>query len=257
MSRDWLHDAWSYHGYLAVAVLTTAAAAAVAGAFDLGARVAEWTGVPAGTYVAVLLPALLALAFVSVHAVSERRRRSSYEWDLIRTNLSLRETAAAMERQARSDALTGLDNRRSWYEKLEREWQRSERYGRPPAVIMLDLDNFKEINDDYGHAVGDELLVVVAETLRRNLRASDVIGRLGGDEFAVLLPEASAIAAQVVAEKMRCSVELSAAGAAVTASAGVASGSCEEIIDAHALLRSADRALYDAKAAGRNRVVLA
>ncbi len=261
MNRERLQHAWWYHGYLAAALLFIALAAALAGAFDLAGRLSEWIGISAATLGILLLPLATALAFVSLHAVRERRRRMRYEWNLVRTNLSLRQAAASMERLARIDALTGLDNRRAWNEKLEQEWRRAERYGSPPAVIMLDLDHFKEVNDRHGHAVGDELLVAVADVLRRSLRTSDAVARLGGDEFAVLLPQASKEEAMLVAEKMRHQVALTLSqhtpDVPVTASAGVATGDALQRNGVAQLLRAADRAMYDAKAAGRNCVVVA
>ncbi|HTC77354.1 MAG TPA: diguanylate cyclase, partial [Terriglobales bacterium] len=101
---------------------------------------------------------------------------------------------AAEKELSRSDPLTGLPNRRAFYEVALAEADRARRYRHPLSLAYLDVDNFKQVNDDYGHDAGDELLVRVAEVLRRNLRNNDIVARLGGDEFAMLLPETPASA---------------------------------------------------------------
>lgn len=162
------------------------------------------------------------------------------------------------EREARSDPLTGLNNRRAFLEYAERDVRRALRYDFPVALIMLDLDHFKTVNDTYGHPVGDRVLAALAETLRQTTREVDAIGRLGGEEFAILMPDAGAEAALQAAERVRKAVEaltLDVDGLClvVTASFGVAvHGRADETI--HDLFTRADRALYRAKQRGRNRV---
>lgn len=162
------------------------------------------------------------------------------------------------EREARCDPLTGLNNRRAFLEYAERDVLRALRYDFPVALIMLDLDHFKAVNDTYGHPVGDRVLAAVAEVLRQSTRAVDVVGRLGGEEFAILMPDADAEAALQAAERVRKAVEaliLDADGLClvVTASFGVAVYvRADDTI--HDLFTRADRALYRAKQAGRNRV---
>lgn len=104
---------------------------------------------------------------------------------------------------ARTDSLTGVVNTRYFYDLADRELERAKRYGRPFSVAYMDLDNFKEVNDIYGHGVGDELLCFVAGTIRDNIRKSDIIARLGGDEFILLLPELKDGEAGKVMEKLR------------------------------------------------------
>jgi diguanylate cyclase (GGDEF)-like protein len=103
---------------------------------------------------------------------------------------------------ARTDMLTGLANRRAFHETLQMERARAARYTRPITLAYVDLDNFKRINDTLGHATGDDLLACAADSLRRKLRVSDVVGRLGGDEFAVLLPETNAKSAEILLQKL-------------------------------------------------------
>ena len=100
------------------------------------------------------------------------------------------------------DALTGLFSRRRFQEELEREVSRARRHGRPGALLLLDLDGFKQVNDTLGHAAGDELLTRIGEALRSILRDSDVLARIGGDEFALILPDTDVAAARVVGEKL-------------------------------------------------------
>ena len=160
-----------------------------------------------------------------------------------------------------TDALTGLLNRRGLLEVLKDEVQRAYRFNSPLTLFVLDLDHFKNINDTYGHAGGDQALRSFADISRANLRVVDTIGRLGGDEFAVLLPATDIDAAGIVAEKLRLVIEGNAvqAGAVsffLTVSIGVASWTSDDD-SGDFVLAQADRALYEAKEAGRNRICLA
>jgi diguanylate cyclase (GGDEF)-like protein len=135
---------------------------------------------------------------------------------------------------------------------------RRQRYGHPFSLLMLDLDHFKRINDQWGHAVGDEALRQFADSVRCCLRAQDVAGRLGGEEFAILLPETGENVAMPVAERIRARMEQTPVPTepgycTVTVSIGVTQ--VEDGDDLEALLRRADEALYAAKERGRNRVV--
>ena len=146
-------------------------------------------------------------------------------------------------------------------EELARELATAERYGSCAAVLAIDLDNFKYINDSLGHSVGDELIASVGTALRTRLRRTDVLARLGGDEFAVLLPRADADEAMSVAESLLVairSLDPSTWGgrrATVTASVGVAPFDASSTLTAEELLVEADIAMYDAKEAGRGRAV--
>jgi diguanylate cyclase (GGDEF)-like protein len=169
---------------------------------------------------------------------------------------------AQMTDLARTDPLTGIANRRSFDERLGIEITRGERYRRPFAVLVVDLDHFKRVNDTYGHQAGDEALRRLAAVLRDRGRAGiDVAARLGGEEFAVLLPETATDGARDMAERIRTEVERSTIrpenGVAfgVTVSVGAA---CypDHADSAAALMRAADQALYAAKRLGRNRTVV-
>jgi diguanylate cyclase (GGDEF)-like protein len=181
---------------------------------------------------------------------------------------SLRSHEEHLQRLATTDALTGLANRRHVLEELERELQRCDRTGKPLAILMIDLDHFKEVNDRLGHAVGDVVLAEVAARCRARLRAVDLCGRLGGEEFLVVLPEADAAGAEGSARRLCADlaehpVETDAGPLRVTVSIGVADytpraqGATSTPAPSdrlRLLLRSADRALYRAKEGGRNRV---
>ncbi len=158
---------------------------------------------------------------------------------------------------ARTDSLTGLANRRELEGRFAGELERSTRGGRPLAIVVLDLDWFKEFNDRFGHAAGDGALVQLAEALGRATRTSDVVARLGGEEFAVLAPETDEHEASQLAERLRAEVRATFARQQekMTVSCGVAVFPVHGIT-AGELLHSADRALYEAKESGRDRSVL-
>lgn len=161
---------------------------------------------------------------------------------------------AKILRLATIDNLTGLFNRHAFQDKLSSEINRVSRYGKPLSVLMYDLDHFKRINDNFGHEMGDTILLKVSELVRDNIRAVDVAGRWGGEEFLVLMPEADGEKAKQVAEKLRkviASHQFAAVGQ-VTASFGVTQYKPGET--AQTLLRRADDAVYLAKHQGRNRV---
>jgi diguanylate cyclase (GGDEF)-like protein len=165
--------------------------------------------------------------------------------------------------QARADAKTGLLNAATWEQEAAAEVARAIRTGSPLAVALLDLDRFKQINDTYGHLLGDEVLRQIASTMTRVLREYDLAGRFGGEEFAMLLPQTRAVDAFRIAERVRAHISqlpIYASGAAgservpVTVSIGVAAldaGSHRELTE---LLAAADAALYRAKASGRDQV---
>jgi diguanylate cyclase (GGDEF)-like protein/PAS domain S-box-containing protein len=169
---------------------------------------------------------------------------------------------AQLQHLADHDALTGLLNRRRFAGELDRVLAEAERYARPGAVLVLDLDGFKYVNDTLGHRAGDELIARLAATLRAELRETDVIARLGGDEFGVILPECSAQEAGVVSGKLLRAVERDGVvadqvrHARVTASIGLATFDGADGLGAEELLVEADIAMYDAKEGGRNRAAV-
>jgi diguanylate cyclase (GGDEF)-like protein len=165
-----------------------------------------------------------------------------------------------VERQAMVDSLTGLANRRSLEESLRTELARATRFSDSVCVVLADLDDFKQVNDRYGHAAGDEVLKAFASALRKTARESDVAGRWGGEEFALVLPGTDAAGGARLAERARAAIEERRVKmpngdfCAVTASFGVAA--FPESHDLGEILAAADSALYAAKGQGKNRVVI-
>jgi two-component system cell cycle response regulator len=163
-----------------------------------------------------------------------------------------------LARLARTDALTGLPNRRALEEELSRAAARAARAGTPLSVLVLDVDRFKQVNDRYGHAAGDAVLAAVASRGAAALRAGDLMARIGGEEFAVLLPGADLERAREAAERVRAAVSAAPIAAdglslEVTTSLGCAELEAGEA-GGRGLLARADAKLYEAKRAGRNRV---
>jgi diguanylate cyclase (GGDEF)-like protein len=175
--------------------------------------------------------------------------------ELIMKNRVLAEVSAR-------DSLTGLYNR--WYvmEKIESEMNRSLRHGSPVALLMLDIDHFKRVNDSFGHAAGDSVLKSFGQVLRESCRVYDVAGRYGGEEFCIVLPETRIGNTTTVAERIQQRLaesrfDVGGGRVAITASMGIAgmdSVADEGIVTSAALIDRADRALYSAKHRGRNRI---
>lgn len=163
---------------------------------------------------------------------------------------------------AAQDPLTGVANRRSLIAALDRDMARALRMREPMALMMVDVDHFKGVNDRYGHPVGDRVLCGVADVLRQRLRAQDLVGRYGGEEFMVLLPDTGLRGAEQLArelckavEDLHCPIDgMPGPGIAVTVSIGVFGGPLESADSWDMLIAAADRALYQAKKNGRNRV---
>jgi diguanylate cyclase (GGDEF)-like protein len=167
----------------------------------------------------------------------------------------LRHSQAELARLVTQDALTNVLNARAFAERLGQELERNRRYPRPLALMYMDLDNFKVINDTHGHQTGDAVLQLVADAMRTSVRTSDVVGRLGGDEFAVLMPETDAPLADAAAKRLIASLRNVFKGTpSVTASIGVVSCTATDA-STDDLLRRADQAMYNAKKAGKDRVV--
>ena len=166
----------------------------------------------------------------------------------------LKERAGQFEQLSVTDALTGLLNRRYMEQRLMEETRRSNRYGYPMSFMMLDVDEFKAYNDNFGHPAGDEALKLVAFKVRETLRSADVAARFGGEEFAILLPQTTSREAITIADRIRANIEQTIfPHRPVTISIGVSSCSAELCRDAD-LVVAADQALYRAKRGGRNRV---
>jgi diguanylate cyclase (GGDEF)-like protein len=245
---------------------------AAAGSIILGLLQAVRIGYPA----AVLLPpmcagllnpsegslfavAAAAMLWIYVFDASRGIRRDYWAGAIARAELEQR--AAELERLSTTDALTQICNRRHFDERLADAWSHSLQTGQPMAVMVVDIDHFKSINDEYGHQVGDRCIVAAAEALQVGLRPEgDLLARYGGEEFAVLLPGTPEDAAIAAAEALRLRVaealvEVRGKHIAMTCSVGVCSMTAGRNAQPDIAMRRADQALYIAKRAGRNRVV--
>ncbi len=178
----------------------------------------------------------------------------SLQDELERKNLEL-------EKLSHTDGLTKINNRRHFVELLELEYARAERYKAPLSYLMIDIDHFKQVNDTYGHHIGDAVLIEVSKALSSNLRAIDIIGRYGGEEFGIILPGTDPEGSMIVAERNRVRVERLRIDIPemqkelqVTVSIGGATYPRQDIKTYEDLVRFADHALYESKGAGRNRV---
>lgn len=166
---------------------------------------------------------------------------------------------ATLNQMATTDQLTGLTNRHTLFRRLDEEYQRHQRSGRPLSVVMLDVDFFKSVNDTYGHAMGDSVLRQIAQQVQAAVRKYDIAARFGGEEFLLMLPDSELAMATSIAERIRQTIEQQVRAGTepgqrvVTVSLGIAGMRAGE--DKDALIQRADAALYRAKAQGRNRVV--
>ncbi len=171
----------------------------------------------------------------------------------------LRARAEELAQMSRTDHLTGLFNRRHTEERLRALDAGAARHGYPLAVLLVDVDHFKQVNDTLGHQTGDEVLVAIGQRLQSGMRLEDVLGRWGGEEFLLVLPHTSVEQAGVLAERLReliAAEPMTTAGAALDITVSIGGAAAESPGD-HDLVMLADRALYDAKDAGRNCVRLA
>jgi len=191
------------------------------------------------------------------HSLREARER--LELKVAERTRELEHANRRLARLARYDSLTGIENRRQLDEELQRAVSSAQRYGHDVSVLMIDIDHFKQVNDSWGHQVGDRVLSTVAATVDRNCRETDVVGRYGGDELCLVLPQSSLEAAITAAEKLRAEIQAETislpdgGSLSVTCSIGVASLLAGDDT-VQTLLERADAALYRAKQAGRNRV---
>jgi diguanylate cyclase (GGDEF)-like protein len=220
-------------------------------------RFNSWIGVPLITYDDVM-------GIISL----QTEERQAYTQDHLRVlNAIADQAAVALENSrlyelATIDGLTRLLVRRHFDLRLREEWSRAQRYQGAFSLGIFDLDNFKDLNDTFGHQAGDQVLRAAAATVRKNMRSADLAGRYGGEEFAFLLPRTALAEAATVAERIRADVAALVVDAAGTklsthASIGVAAFPESGVTSAEELIARADEALYQAKRAGKNRVVVA
>jgi diguanylate cyclase (GGDEF)-like protein len=214
---------------------------------DLGARTDE-----VGTLMKSFTNMLSTIEQQAIEINTFATRLDGAYKELEATNAKLKETSFR-------DEVTGLYNRRFFSLRIEEELSRFKRFNHPVSLVLFDLDGFKNINDDLGHAVGDETLREIAQILMKHSRGINVVSRFGGDEFAILLVETSKAGARLYADRVRQVIATCpfSHGRPLTASFGVASLPDDEVATADDLFRAADDALYAAKRGGKNQVVAA
>jgi diguanylate cyclase (GGDEF)-like protein len=208
-------------------------------------------------------PAAVAIENALLHEKSKqseeelKRARDELEAKVQERTSELGEANAKLRELSITDDLTGLFNRRYLVRALEAEFIRAIRYKRNFSVLLIDIDDFKQINDRYGHSCGDAVLIKLASLIRGGLRSSDVVARYGGDEISILLPETEKSKAAEVAEKLRGLIEGTPFGwhgeaFNITCSIGIASAPDDRIADWNDLLDKVDQALYRGKETGKN-----
>jgi diguanylate cyclase (GGDEF)-like protein len=240
-------------------VLHTAAEVAAHLHNRLSDEIAAWMGVPLVVQDRVI--GMLALESRQPnHFTADYARLVAAFADQVAIALENARLFAEVQQLATTDPLTELANRRHFFTLARTECDRAMRYGHPLSAMMLDVDNFKKINDRYGHAAGDQVLRAIATQFRSTLRSVDVVGRYGGEEIVVLLPETERDGARQVAERLRqnlaqTAVPIDGGTLLITASLGVATREPGDEIDLETLIDCADQALYIAKQTGKNRVV--
>lgn len=173
--------------------------------------------------------------------------------------VELRQSIAELSNLVRTDTLTGIANYRYFFQALEQEIERTQRSGQPTSLIMLDIDFFKKINDQWGHEVGNQALIHLSRLLQQTVRKLDIPCRYGGEEFTVILPDTNLAACLPVAERIRQVIEESPLNIAgqplhMTVSLGITTYSDKQEVTVEDLVKQADKYLYQAKESGRNRV---
>jgi len=203
----------------------------------------------------------LTVAKIKRENESLRQRLEQARDELQAKNAQLEKSLKRVEEVAATDPLTGLYNRRHFGKVLEQLFAEAQRYDGDLSCVMIDLDGYKQLNDSYGHQVGDQLLVVAARAITANLRRMDVAARYGGDEFVLLLPRAGAAEAAAVVTRIRddffkASGALLRRNSGATMSIGIAALKAGNIVRTEQLIAKADSALYRAKGEGRDRVII-
>ena len=189
----------------------------------------------------------------------ELQARVNVHHRLSRTIYELEVSQAALAELATTDSLTKLKNRRLFYTQAQENLIACRRYGKDMSLLLLDIDHFKKVNDNFGHHAGDEVLVKVAQLLAHMVRGVDTVARFGGEEFAVLMPETNRLGAAVLGERIRAAIErehikVDGRHIPVTVSIGVTTLAAEDIESIDQMLNIADQRLYLAKNSGRNRI---
>jgi len=231
--------------------------------FHIKINIVKWSSIQVLFVDGFLIACLFAvIAYVRAKAVRDEAREAARTLEIVNRNLQQEiELKDQAQFEARTDFLTGLFNRRHFFDLAQREMERSARFHHPFSLLMIDIDHFKSINDTWGHGFGDEVLRSVAWVLRNTLRSVDLFGRTGGEEFSALIVEANEDEAVEIAHRVRAAVAATPLSAPdgsalqVTVSIGMTHMRDREIGFDHAM-KEADLAMYAAKRTGRNRIMV-
>jgi diguanylate cyclase (GGDEF)-like protein len=188
-----------------------------------------------------------------------RKLAAGLERSVAERTAELRRQNEILEKMATSDPLTKAHNRRHFFNLAEHEAERARRYHRPLVILMIDADNFKKINDTYGHVCGDQMLIHLVQLCQESIRKVDILARYGGEEFVILMPESTLPAGMSIAERLRHTLANSPLDykgqlVTLTISVGISAWAGEGTLDFENLLSQADQALYQSKQAGRDQV---
>lgn len=184
-----------------------------------------------------------------IHSLLEKANRSKKELEYYVESLEevVYERTKLLKEEASHDGLTNLLNQRSFYTELRNELSRGQRRNYSTVLIYFDIDGFKRLNDSQGHKRGDEILVAVAESMRRSLRKGEICARYGGDEFGIILPDGTLQEAEQVSQRLCEYIKISTKGSGISCSIGIAISTPENHYDADLLVKMADKAMYEAK----------
>jgi len=197
------------------------------------------------------------IQILSNEVMSVNQELSNLSRELTKKNVELKKANEKIAELTRTDPLTDLANRRFFNERLEEMVSLSQRKSQPLSLIMTDIDNFKSINDKYGHDMGDKVLKTYADLMKSSVRPEDLVSRFGGEEFMIILPLTNSGDAYKVAERIRIKLsekDILKNGVKITASLGVCSIKIDENIDS--FVKRVDNAMYKAKESGSNRTVI-
>jgi diguanylate cyclase (GGDEF)-like protein len=209
--------------------------------------------------IAISIAAVVLLGLIVI-ILRNNQERGRLQRDLADRNAELEQALEQIGQLANRDPLTQLRNRRSFLDIAGQEIARARRKSLPMSVLVIDIDHFKQLNDDHGHAVGDEVLVQVAAELRKTLREQDVICRWGGEEFVAMITEADGAQAELIAERARTAIEATRfahEGTELPLSITIGVAQLAESLDIEEAIDAADQAMYQGKRTGRNRVEVA
>lgn len=230
----------------------------LAGGYDIFSALGLTNSIYMSEFAFMILLLTMAYRLTSnfIDAIDEVERLNLYLDTIVKARTrELEEKNNTLQMLSTTDPLTKLFNRRYLEDKLKKKVVHSERHGTPFSVILMDIDKFKSVNDNYGHDLGDQVLISISKTLLDNIRETDVAGRWGGEEFLILTPETDIVVCKTLAERLRIQIQNKSHASIdqITASFGIAQFKPDDSINS--LIKRSDNRLYKAKDSGRNQVI--